>query len=379
MGFSTPSRIQEIALPMIIADPPRDLIAQAQAGTGKTAAFTLGLLHRCIKNSFDGPKAIVLSPTRELAIQTHKRISTMARFTKVTIHLAVAEDASDRIQNDKVVDQHVIVGTPGKILALMSKAIDYKQVQVLVVDEADLMVTTQSLGPTTYRIIRALPNAQKLMFSATFNPKLRVGVESVIQNPNKVILHKHELTVADIKEFCIDCGDSDHRVNVLQDIYGHMTKIGQTIIFVNTKAMAIALNSKLEKNGYTVSLIHGDMTMQAREATFLSFCEAQTTVLITTNLLARGIDIKAVSLIINFDMPYDGNGYPDFETYIHRVGRTGRFGRYGVAVNLVHDDQSIDAVKKIEQFYNKPIKTLEQNKIDDFVEEYVNKQPKKSN
>jgi len=214
------------------------------------------------------------------------------------------------------------------------------------------------------------------MFSATFYPKVREAVESVTYKPNKIILHKHELTVADIKEFCIDCKNAEGKLAIMEDIYGYLS-VGQTIIFVNTRALANNLHDMMQTDGFKVSVLSGDMDFLQRNNTLLEFRKGKTTVLITTNLLSRGIDIEAVSLVINYEIPYDQNGNPDTETYIHRVGRTGRFGRDGVAINFLDDPASKNAIKRIIDFYKKPIDFITRDELEEFINTNVNKKTSK--
>lgn len=351
LGFVKPSKIQERALPMLLANPPRNMIAQSQSGTGKTAAFTLGLLSR-IDISENYTQAICVAPSRELARQIMDTVEGIGKYTKVTTAFAIRES----IEKDAKVNAQVIVGTPGTILGLIKrKQMDVSKVKVFVLDEADNMVDAEGLGEDSAKIRISLPSdAQVLLFSATFNPLVRDFAVKMAPNANRIVLKADELSVDGIKQFYIDCTNEEEKSETLLAIYGLLT-IGQSMIFCRTRATADKLGKLLTDEGHVVSVLHGKLESDVRDKVIDDFRDGKVKVIITTNVIARGIDIRQVNLVINYDIPVDQSGEPDFETYLHRIGRTGRFGRMGVSINFVHDKVSKEQMDKIESHFKKPI------------------------
>lgn len=351
MKFSKPSKVQERALPLLLPNPPQNMIAQSQSGTGKTAAFVLTMLYR-VNPSIRAPQALCLCPARELARQIMDIIRQMGQFTTLTFATLVKEGFSS---NEKITD-HIIVGTPGTILDLQRKGqLNLKQLQVLVFDEADVMLDKQGMGSQSIRIKMVCPpTVQTLLFSATFRPEVMQFANRVVPNPNVLTLKREELSVEGIKQFYMKCDNFQHKLEMLSAIYGLLT-LGQSIIFVQTRATAENIYSHMTLEGHQTSLLHGGMEAEDRDKVIDDFRKGVTRVLITTNVLARGIDILQVSLVINFDIPLDGDHRPDPETYLHRIGRTGRFGRTGVSINFVHDEKSYQQMMTIQKFFGKPL------------------------
>lgn len=368
MGFVNPSQIQASSLPVILAANRPNLIGQAHHGSGKTAAYSLGLLSR-VDESKPVCQAICVCPSRELATQVYEVMTTLAKFTQKKIFLAVP--GSDR---SRLVAQ-VVVGTPGTLLAkLRHREIDSKQVVIFVADEADQMIDRQGLGEQTIKIKNQLSRkCQILLFSATFADQVRNFADAVAPQATKITVKREELSLDGIHQFFMDCKTQENKYTVLGNIYG-LLNIGQSIIFVHTVQTAKELTNKMREDGYTVSLLHGkDMEADERDKVMADFRAGNTTVLITTNVLARGINILQVTLVINYDIPLSRNNRPDPETYIHRIGRSGRFGRKGVAINLVHDDQSKADLSFIAKYFNKAIEELA---VEDEVSEETEKKIK---
>lgn len=364
MGYNKPSKIQESALPILLAptNPPKNIIAQAQSGTGKTAAFVLNMLSR-VDSNVKFPQAICIAPTRELVRQIFENIKKMGQFTQVETQLVVKDEDFP----PKVTAQ-IVVGTPGKILDLMKKRkMDVTKVKVFVLDEADTMMEKGSLSDQAVQIKRVLPkNCQICLFSATFRTEVRQFAERVVPQPcNNIRLKREELTLDGIKQLYIDCKTDANKFNVLSEIYGYLS-VGQSIIFVHTRRTATELTKKMSEAGHTVSLLHGgeDMSSKERDRVIDDFRDARTKVLITTNVLARGIDILQVMLVINYDLPLDGHNKPDPETYLHRIGRSGRFGRKGIAINFIADDKSKQDLQYFQHFFKREIEQFPAEKIE---------------
>lgn len=348
MKFNKPSKIQEKALPLLISNPPKNMIGQSQSGTGKTAAFSLTMLSRVDVND-PNTQCICLSPTRELARQTLEVITTMGKFTKVTTQLVVPQ----AMEKNQGTQAHIVVGTPGTLLDMIKrKLLRTGKVKVFVLDEADNMLDGQGLAAQCIRVKKVLPTScQLVLFSATFPTEVRKYAEKFVPNANSLELKQEELNVDAIKQLYMDCDSEKHKAEVLSELYGLLT-IGSSIIFVKTKATANYLYAKMKSEGHACSILHSDLDNSERDKLIDDFREGRSKVLITTNVLARGIDIASVSMVVNYDIPVDKDDKPDPSTYLHRIGRTGRFGRVGVAVSFVHDKKSYEDLEQIRSYFN---------------------------
>ncbi|ORX60154.1 DEAD-domain-containing protein [Piromyces finnis] len=351
VGFVKPSKIQEKAIPLLLHDPPTNLIGQSQSGTGKTAAFTLAMLSR-INVDLKAPQAIVLAPARELARQILTVVQSLGQDYPASIQLAV----KDSLPKGGKVEAHIIIGTPGTIMDLIRKRrLSTANVRFFVLDEADNMLDLQGLGDQSIRIRKMVPaTCQIALFSATFSQDLWKFALRFAPNANQISLKTEELSVEGIKQFYMDCKSEEQKFEILSAIYGLLT-IGQSIIFVSRRDVADMLGRKMTNEGHKVIVLHGQFEAEDRDKVMDDFRSGKAKVLITTNVLARGIDVLQVNLVINYDLPLDGRGRPDPETYLHRIGRTGRFGRTGVSINFVHDEKSFKEMKAIEKYFGKDI------------------------
>ena len=373
VGFVKPSVIQETALPLIISHK-RNVIAQAKNGSGKTASFSLGVLS-AVDPLNPATQAIVLSPTRELAKQNLEVIAKLGKFCGLALQLVVpmAEglpSGSARLESGA----QIISGTPGKVLELLRKRqIDGKAVQMLVLDEADVMIAPENNMGSQVKNIRQLLShqVQTLLFSATYPDSVRRFAHQNVPRAAKIEVRTADLTLSTIWQVYIDVGVAQSKFQVLADLYAIMN-VGQSIIFVNSRNTAFELAKKMkEEAGHSVSLICGTargasgeaVDPKVRDQVLDEFRSGVSKVLISTDVLARGIDVPAVTLVINYELPllYESGGKTvNFETYLHRIGRTGRFGQLGVAVNLVTSAET-EKVKSIEQFYNCDIEKIDPN------------------
>ncbi|KAG0301923.1 RNA helicase required for poly(A+) mRNA export [Dissophora globulifera] len=351
-GYTRPSKIQAHALPLLLRNPPEHLIAQAQTGTGKTATFCLALLSR-LDYTDPSTQAIVVAPSRELARQIFDVMKTLARFTAATITQIVPHvvRTSDKITG------HIIIGTPGKLGDMIKRTMTLAQrsrVKMLVLDEADLMLDLQGLGNQSLQIKKLLPDSiQLIFFSATWDDTVDKFAHRFITGlSNQIRLETYQLTLEYVKQFFIDCDSEDDRFQVLVGLYGIMT-ISQSIIF--KRAMAEKISTKMILNHHQVSFLHGGLEPEERDDVMDEFRSGRTKVLVTTNVLARGIDVERVNMVINYDLPLDNDGKPDPNTYLHRIGRTGRFGRLGVSVNFVHDHSSQEVLAEFQNHFDREI------------------------
>jgi ATP-dependent RNA helicase DDX19/DBP5 len=370
VGFVKPSIIQETALPLIITHR-RNLIAQAKNGSGKTASFTLGILS-VVDSGNPKTQAIVLSPTRELAKQNLDVINQLGKFCGLSVQLVVPM-AEGLPTSSQTAAPQIISGTPGKVLELLRKRIiDGKSVSIFVLDEADVMISPENNMGVQVSNIRSLlnPTVQVLLFSATYPEAVRRFAHQIVPKAAKIEVKTTELTISTIWQVQIYANNDENKFNVLSDLYAIMN-VGQSIIFVNSRNTAFDLAKKMKESGHSVSLICGSsrsgsgqetVDPKMRDQVLDEFRSGVSKVLIATDVLARGIDVPAVTLVINYELPinYDSGDRKSVncETYLHRIGRTGRFGHKGVAVNLV---TSADATKiaTIEECYNCKIEKIE--------------------
>ncbi|GME79953.1 unnamed protein product [[Candida] boidinii] len=372
MKYSKPSKIQERALPLLLANPPTNFMGQSQSGTGKTAAFSLTMLSRCDENS-NTVQAIVLSPARELARQTLDVINEMGKYTNMKTSLIVP----GAYERGAQIKSQIVVGTPGSVGDLIRrKQISVDNLKVFVLDEADNMLDAQGLGDQCVRIKKTITSknnsCQMVLFSATFDNKVKAYADAFVGNANKLELKQEELNVDAIKQLYMDCESESHKIEVLNELYGLLT-IASSIIFVAKKETANMLYKEMRSKGHKVSILHSSLENDERDRLIDDFREGRSKVLITTNVLARGIDIPSVSMVVNFDMPVDKHRNPDPSTYLHRIGRTGRFGRTGVAISFVHDKASYDCLMSIKKYFGNIELTRVPTDDWDEVEEIVKK------
>lgn len=364
MGFNRPSRIQENALPMMLAQPPQNLIAQSQSGTGKTAAFSLAMLSH-VKPANKWTQCLCVAPTYELALQIGQVIEEMGKFHP-EVKLAYAIRGNRPVRGVQLSEQ-IVIGTPGTVLdwCIKLKVIDPQKISVFVLDEADVMIATQGHQDQSIRIQRQLPeDCQMLLFSATFDDSVWKFAERVVPEPNIIRLKREEETLDTIKQFYVVCPEKEAKFSALCSLYACLT-IAQAMIFCHTRRMAAWLASQLNEEGHQVALLSGEMTVEQRAAVIGRFRDGKEKVLVTTNVCSRGIDVEQVSIVVNFDLPMDLCGNADNETYLHRIGRTGRFGKRGYAVNLVDSDFSMDLLHQIEMHFKREIIRLDTDNVEE--------------
>ncbi|KAJ5079820.1 eukaryotic initiation factor 4a-iii [Anaeramoeba ignava] len=353
-GFEKPSAIQQRAIVPITKG--RDVIAQSQSGTGKTAAFVIGAL-QSINISSKEPQALILAPTRELAQQTQSVVNSIGDYMKTKSHCCIGGKSIG--EDIRVLDfgVHVVTGTPGRVFDMITRRnLRTRSIRMLILDEADEML---SLGfkDQIYDIYRFLPPAtQVVIVSATLPSQVLEMTTKFMTDPIKILIKRDELTLDEIKQFFVAVEQEDWKFETLCDLYDTLT-ITQAVIFCNTREKVKALALKMIENNFTVSSMHGQMPQKEREQIMQDFRDGKSRVLITTDVWARGIDVQQVSLVINYDLPISR------ETYIHRIGRSGRFGRKGIAINFVKSDD-IRILRDIEQFYGTQIDEMPMNVSD---------------
>lgn len=355
MGFEKPSAIQQRAILPIIEG--RDVIAQAQSGTGKTATFAIGILQR-IDAALIACQALILAPTRELAQQIRKVVLALGDYFNVRCHSCIGGTrVADDVANLKA-GIHVVVGTPGRVMdMLMRKVLDPTNVKLFVLDEADEMLS-RGFKDQIYDIFMNLPtnSIQVVLCSATMPADALEITERFMNKPVQILVKRKELTLEGIRQFYIDVEKDTWKLETLCDLYDTLN-ITQAVIFCNTRRKVDDLTEAMRARQFTVSSTHGEISQQERNVILEEFRTGSSRILITTDLLARGIDVQQVSLVINYDLPRDP------ECYLHRIGRSGRFGRKGVAINFVTKEDLV-TFRNLEQFYNTQIEEMPANVAD---------------
>lgn len=353
-GFERPSAIQQRAIMPIVTG--RDCIAQAQSGTGKTATFSVSILQR-IDTTVKKTQALVLAPTRELAQQIQKVVIALGDYLNVDCHACVGGTAVREDIARLNEGPHIVVGTPGRVFDMINRgALKTEAVMMFCLDEADEMLST-GFKESIYEIFQLLPGeTQVVLLSATMAPEVLDVTKKFMRDPIRILVKKDELTLEGIRQFYINVEKEEWKLETLCDLYETVT-ITQAVIFCSTRRKVDWLTQQLHDRQFTVSAMHGDMKQEEREVIMKEFRSGSSRVLITTDLLARGIDVQQVSLVINYDLPSSK------ENYIHRIGRGGRFGRKGVAINFVSNEDK-NMLEEIETYYNTQVEEMPLNVAD---------------
>ena len=349
-GFDNPSPIQKKAIKPIVDG--KDIIAQAQSGTGKTATFTIGALQR-INISEQSTQVLILSPTRELSSQTANVVESLGSFInglkiQALFGGLVIEESS--IFSSKNIP-HIICACPGRINDMLRKnKISAKLIKLIILDEADEMLSS-GFKEQVYNIFQYLDNnVQVCLFSATLPDDINVIIEKIMRNPIRISVKREQLTLEGIKQYFIAIDDDRQKYITLKNIYDNIT-VSQSIIYCNSIKRVQDLYDAMCEDGFPVCRIHSHMDKSERDKSLRGFRDGLSRVLISSNVTARGIDIQQVSIVINFDIP------KCVHTYLHRIGRSGRWGRKGVGINFI-TRRDIQYLKRIEEHYSTQIEEM---------------------
>jgi len=348
-GFEKPSAIQKLAIKPIMQG--KDIIAQAQSGTGKTGTFAIASLQN-INFKLLAPQVLVIAPTRELATQITTVFNQIGSYCGVKTVTCIG-GVNARLDEEAFHSgRHVVVGTPGRIYHMINKGLfKLENINLLIIDEADVMLE-KGFKEQLYEIFSlGFPSTMKIgLFSATLTDDTYAIANKFMKNPVNISVSKEDVNLAGIQQYKIDMAKDEHKFPTLIDIYKFLS-IKQAIIYCNNKNRVITLASELNELKLSMTFIHGDMEQTERNKIMSDFRQGTYRILISTDLLARGIDIQQVELVINYDIPSNR------ENYMHRIGRTGRYGRKGIALNFVTDHDSA-MIKDIETHYNLSIADL---------------------
>ena len=333
-GFENPSSIQKKALYPMTTDIDKknkklkDIIAQAQSGTGKTGAFGIGTL-QIVDSDTLSTQALILAPTHELATQIKQVITSIGTYLKLNVKLLVGgvpvEKDREEMESNK---PHIVIGTPGRVQDMIRrKYLTTKDLKLIVLDEADEMLSS-GFNEQVYKILNSMPESiQVALFSATMPPEVEKLANEFMLSPNKILVKTEQLTLQGIAQYYVNVVNDVQKYETLKDLFGGVS-ISQAIIYCNSTSRVDELYEAMEHDQYPVQRIHGKMSQEERHRVYKEFKTGGCRVLISSDLFARGIDVQQVSIVINFDIPKNVN------TYLHRIGRSGRWGRKGVAINF---------------------------------------------
>lgn len=353
-GFEKPSKIQCRAVPMVLTRC--DVIAQSQSGTGKTGAFSISAL-QLVDESLKKTQVLIISPTHELSRQTMTVIDNISEYMKISTCSVIGGTNVGECKSNLQKNPHFVIGTPGRILDMMQKNyLDATHLKIMIFDEADEILSS-GFKDTIYNIVKLTPKSTQIcLFSATMPQDVVDLTDRFMNKPKRILMKNDVLTLEGIKQYYVNTKDNSWKFDVLIDIYETIT-ISQCIIYCNSKKRVTELGNALINQDFPVLMIHGEMPSGERKDIMSRFKKGEARILITTDLLARGIDVQQLSLVINFDLPIDN------ETYIHRIGRSGRYGRKGIAINFMSERDTY-RMKEIETFYNTKIGEMPNNFID---------------
>ena len=336
MGFTDATEIQEMAIPIILEG--HDMIACAQTGTGKTAAFILPILNKLAHTSSEAVNTLVIAPTRELALQIDQQIQGFAYFLNISsISIYGGGDGADFVNQKKALKRgtNIIVATPGKLIShLQMKNIKFDKLEHLILDEADRMLD-MGFREDIQMITEQLPkNRQTLLFSATMPPKIRELASTTLRNPKEVTISLSKPAAGVLQGVYLV--HNQQKNELVDRLIADKPQYKSILIFTSTKKKVFEITRALKAKGHNVEGISSDLTQTEREDVVSRFRSRRTRVLVATDVMSRGIDIKEINLVINYDVPSNA------EDYVHRVGRTARADTTGVALTLVNEDDMSD-------------------------------------
>ena len=348
-GFETPSKIQQLAI--VPMSKHTDILAQSQSGTGKTGAFTIGSLS-VLDISIKAPQVLVICPTRELSQQTERVARALGSHMGLRVLSATGGNQLRSDISALKAGAQFIVGTPGRIYDLIRRGdLTVDHIRYVILDEADQMLEDLFAEQIKAILDNKFPtNTHLALFSATMPQNVLEVAENYLNNPVRILLPPDEVTLDGIKQFYVTLNREEWKLPALLDLYQQIA-VNQALIYVNKRQKAEWLAKQLAAQGFTLEFIHGEMEVNERKKRMEDFRSGAVRVLISTDLLARGIDVQQVSLVINYELPIQR------ENYVHRIGRSGRYGKKGVAINLIYGGE-MNSLKEIEKHYSTNINEL---------------------
>lgn len=354
LGLETPTKIQEAVIPLALAQ--KDVIAMAQTGSGKTAAFAIPLC-QLVDWEENKPQGLILSPTRELAMQIQQEVAAIGKFKRLKVPALFGKHSFVQQQKDLKQKSHIVVGTPGRVLDHLERGtLPVEKIKYLVIDEADEMLKMGFMEQAA-AIIEALPAKRvTLLFSATMPKDIYQLAGQYMNRPEEVRIIEDGMTTERIRHYYYDCTDWD-KIDLLQGILT-VKNPDSCIIFANTRDLVEQICEEFLDYGFTIDRLHGGMEQWERTEVMKGFRKGEFRYLVATDVAARGIDIASIPLIVNFELPYEQ------ENYLHRIGRTGRAGEKGIAISLV-EERELKYLAQLSQFIGLPITLLKEPDLAD--------------
>ncbi|KAH9386823.1 ATP-dependent RNA helicase DDX19/DBP5 [Nematocida major] len=349
MEFKNPSTIQQNSIPEIASGS--DVAFQSHSGSGKTIAFLSGALS-VIDKDVKSPQVIIVTPTRDLSKQIHAVLERFSTFVEFTSLLALPE-VFERHSLPNV-DQQILIGSPGTLKRLIS-TMGETRIKMVILDEADALLQ-DDMGAQTVSVVRKIKDKQLVLFSATFSAKMKTVISTLSKNIKTHYLQTDNIKPDNITQFYMDVPEN-RKSEVLLKLYGLIT-VGQSIIFIHTREKAARVQETLKSDGFDSELLHGQLTKEQRDSVIEQFKKGAVKVLVTTNVLSRGLDVPQLNLAVNYDIPRTQTGAVDIETYVHRIGRTGRFNRAGVSITFVGGERDRMDLHTIQREVKSPIKYI---------------------
>lgn len=348
-GFERPSKIQSKAI--VPMKEGRDLLAQAQSGTGKTGTFVIGSLSH-VDPQLKKPQVLVLVHVRELAQQIAAVAKGIGGSMKLQVLCAVGGNSLREDIKALENGAQFIVGTPGRIFDLVNRnVLDRSCIRCLIMDEADQMLEELFYKQVMCILEKGFPQETRVaLFSATLPPEVVEVANKILRDPVRILIPAAAVRLEGIQQFFVPLEREDHKFECICDLYKHLN-ISQAVIFCNKRQKAEMLAEKMSAQGFPITCIHGELEKPERARRMEQFIKGQTRVMISTDMLARGIDIQQVSLVINYELPTNR------ENYVHRIGRAGRFGRKGTTINLLLPEEE-GMMKDISEYYGMSLQEL---------------------
>ena len=349
-GFTQPSKIQIKGISSI--NTGRDCILQSQSGTGKTATYLLGVLNR-LDSSDNSCQGLIITPTRELASQVYDVATDLSKYTDYKFAKCMGGTDMNQLKTD-LKTASIVIGTVGRIFhMILEKRINVHKLKFVVLDEADELLADGVCDKLQNIFDKCPAGIQVVLISATMSMNVFNASKKLMHDPIKVLLKNNEVIVDLISQFYLDVESEELKFETLMDLY-NLVSTSQAIIFCNTIRKVEWLEENLKKHNFPITTIHSNMTQQERDIVVKDFRDGKTRLLLTTDLLSRGIDIPQVNLVVNYDLP------PNKETYVHRIGRCGRFDKKGVAITMVKmtDPMDVKTFNKMKHFYKMDIKEM---------------------
>lgn len=350
MDFKNPSTIQQKSIPEIATG--NDVAFQSHSGSGKTIAFLVGALSK-IDLEVKEPQVVIITPTRDLSKQIYAVLEKFKETIEFT-SLQALPDIMEERQGGSVTEQ-ILIGSPGTMKRVLQSVTNTRKIKMVILDEADALLQ-EEMGAQTVSVVRKIPEKQLVLFSATFSNEMKGAIKMLSREIKTWYLEESNIKPDNITQFYMEV-DERKKQETLRKLY-EMISVGQSIIFVETRDKAGSVQRDLKRDGFDSELLHGQLTKPERDDVINRFKNGEIKVLVTTNVLSRGLDVPQLNLAVNYDMPRKMTGGADVETYVHRIGRTGRFNRAGVSVTFITGERDRADLATIQRAVSSPIKYI---------------------